>query len=381
MPVEGGSMISTDAKRPRYLRPHDDPWVRAACEAHRDLEGLALGDVERAWSERIGPELRALGAPASQLALVRRELDAVSTSRVDAPRDPREVRRHLFPLASVLPRDEALRRAAEDLELDPASIVATLFADRRPERRLVVPPELPDLAALRERCNLTLVQGWIMRCTELRVAVRENLHAIVRLAKLLGLLVDFVDRGGTTELRASGPIALFRRTVKYGRALARFFPCVLGSPGFSAVADCVDGDAPRRILIEAGDPLARRHALPRATDSAVERALVRDLRRLDTSWRLVREDRVVPLPGGKLFFPDFSLIAGERRVLVEIVGFYTAEYLRRKAAALAAMHERCIVCVDAALDCGESAFTGPDVMFFDKRVDPKALLALAERAA
>lgn len=90
---------------------------------------------------------------------------------------------------------------------------------------------------------------------------------------------------------------------------------------------------------------------------------------------------MVALPGGKLFFPDLSLASGDRRVLVEIVGFYTAEYLRRKASALTATNERCIVCVDAALDCGETAFTGNDVMFFDKRVDPKALIALAERAA
>ncbi|HEX7600585.1 MAG TPA: DUF790 family protein, partial [Polyangiaceae bacterium] len=189
---------------------------------------------------------------------------------------------------------------------------------------------------------------------------------------------SFAELEDAIQVRVSGPLALFRRTVKYGRALARFFPCVVGSPGYTAIADCVQSGEVRRIEVRAGDPVRAPHRLPRETDSKIERALVRDLRRLDTPWRLVREDRVVRLDGGGLFFPDFSLVKGEDRVLVEVVGFYTADYLRRKTEALRATKEPCIVCVDGALDCGGEAFAG-QVMRFEKRVDAAALVALAER--
>ncbi|CAN5772721.1 hypothetical protein BH09MYX1_BH09MYX1_36770 [soil metagenome] len=367
-------------QRPRYLRPHDDGWLRTVCEAHVDLSGLSQAEVELAWAERIMPEIRARGVGKGPLMLARRVLTGLSTSRVEAPLDPRRVRGIIFPLAAVHARDEALALAATELGVSPAAVVSALFADRVAERRLVGPASMPELAALRERCNLLLVQSWLSKCTELRVVVREHLRAVVRFAKLLGLLVDFRETEGVTEICASGPLALFRRTVKYGRALAQFFPCVVASPGYAALADCVVDGEVRRVRIDSGDPLAAPHRLPRSTDSKIERALVKDLSRLRTSWSLVREDRVVRHVDGHLFFPDFTLVDGERRVFVEVVGFHTADYLRRKSRMLAALRERCIVCVDSSLNCGETPFTGDDVIYFAKRVDAAALLALAERS-
>lgn len=348
------------------------------CAIHQDLAGTSLGHVQATWADRFAPELRAAGVGPSQLDGVRRVLDRLSTSRVAAPCDPRALREVVFPLATHLPHDEAVAQAASTLGIDSSEVESALFADRRAEQLLVGPATMPEIAELRERYNLDLVQRWLTKCSELRIIIREGLRPVVRYAKLLGLLVGFSQIEDAVQVQVSGPLALFRRTVKYGRALARFFPCVVASPGYSAVADCVQNGEVRRIEVRAGDPVRAPHSLPRDTDSKIERALVRDLRRLDTPWRLVREDRVVRLDGGRMFFPDFSLVKGEHRVLVEVVGFYTADYLRRKTEALRATKEPCIVCVDGALDCGGEEFAGR-VMRFDKRVDAPALIARAEQ--
>ena len=83
--------------------------------------------------------------------------------------------------------------------------------------------------------------------------------------------------------------------------------------------------------------------------------------------------------GHRLFFPDFTLTRGAHRVLVEIVGYHTREYLERKTEALRATADRkLIVCVEESLDCGDGAALGGKVLFFRRRVDAQRLLHVAE---
>ena len=160
---------------------------------------------------------------------------------------------------------------------------------------------------------------------------------------------------------ASGPLSLFRHTLKYGHALATFFPVLVSTPSFQLDARCTIKGDERRVVVRAGDPVPRTHAIPRDTDSAIARALVRDVRRMGT-WEIARETEVVRA-GRRLFFPDFTLTRGAHRVLVEIVGYHTREYLECKTAALrAAADRKLIVCVEESLDCGGGAALGGTVL-------------------
>jgi predicted nuclease of restriction endonuclease-like RecB superfamily len=245
-------------------------------------------------------------------------------------------------------------------------------------RRLVAPETAPSPREVSLLYNLALLQGLLRSSEAARVHVRAHVRAVVRYAKLLRLICTYhVDREGT-RIHLSGPLSLFRMTTKYGHAIASFLPSVVATPGWSLEARCVIRDRPVRFRASHADPIASTNALPSDADSALERALCRDFRRLGSPWTLARETAAIPTPGGGVFFPDFTLSRGDVRILVELVGFYTPEYLTSKLAALrAARQHRVIVLIDESLACDSGEITASAVIRYRKRVDAAALLGAA----
>ena len=69
-------------------------------------------------------------------------------------------------------------------------------------------------------------------------------------------------------------------------------------------------------------------------DSILEEAFAARWEKLDTPWVLEREVDLVPVPGSAII-PDFRVAHPDgRSVLVEIVGYWRPEYLRKKFALL-----------------------------------------------
>jgi predicted nuclease of restriction endonuclease-like RecB superfamily len=94
----------------------------------------------------------------------------------------------------------------------------------------------------------------------------------------------------------------------------------------------------------------------------------------------VREPEPVAAEG-TLIFPDFAIQrCGDptRRWLLEIVGFWTADYIEHKLRRLrAARLPRLILCLDADRDCGEHELPAEArVVRFRKRIDSEAVLAI-----
>jgi len=154
---------------------------------------------------------------------------------------------------------------------------------------------------------------------------------------------------------------------------------VVSTPGWSLQARCMLGQRVVRFSASAADPLAAIHALPRDSDSALEAKLCRDVRRLGSPWTLARETAAIAIPGG-VFFPDFTLRRGEARILVELVGYYTPEYLAAKLRALReARQHRIIVLVDDALACADEEVVASAVLRYRRKIDAAALIAAADR--
>jgi predicted nuclease of restriction endonuclease-like RecB superfamily len=153
---------------------------------------------------------------------------------------------------------------------------------------------------------------------------------------------------------------------------------VTATPGWSVEARVLVAGEPLRLSLDGTAPLPRAHALQRAHDSNLEAKLDRDLRRLTADWRVEREVAVVRA-GGRLFFPDFGLVHARGRVLVEVAGFWTADYLADKVALLRAVGVPLVVCADERHARGALA-TDPRVILFRGRIDPAALLSACERA-
>ena len=91
------------------------------------------------------------------------------------------------------------------------------------------------------------------------------------------------------------------------------------------------------------------------------------------------------VPGG-VILPDFRLVQGDRSVLVEIVGYWRPEYLRKKFDLLRkAGRTDVIVCVSERLNLERAGVDPSDfgdrVVWFKGVLNPKDVLALAETYA
>lgn len=367
-----------DAAIPRFLSEADRPWIRTLID---ECERAAERPV-RELETRLRDSLP--GAPEDKRKVVAHLLLGLARSCVGAPVPPREARAALFLAASrtLATREEVILRTASALGVSDGVLLDSLFADLPGERLAVAPPSL-DPADLALRSNLALAQGLLARAHSVRIRIEGNARAVVRHAGLRGLICSVVRDspadGALVEL--SGPYAIFRRTLLYGRALGAVVPVLAWTRRFHLTARCDIRGRSAVVTLASGDPIFP-SAEPRRFDSRVEERFARDFARAAPGWEVIREPEPIDADG-HLFFPDFAVyprsIPG-RRWLVEIVGFWTADYLARKLERLRrARVSNLIVCLD------EDRNVGPDelpadvaVVRYRRRVDAARVLEIVQ---
>ena len=369
--------LEGDRVAPTWLTSRDEVWLRVLVDEAEGFAGRSADAADDRIREAVMPIARLHGASARAVLGVWCVERRRWKKRVASKVPPEQIRRTVFGLAMSRSRSEALEEASRELRIAPAEIEASLFADREGARVLVQPGNPPTPTELVERYNLALVQALLMRSFEVVAQVRANARRVVGYAKLHGLMATFESNDDGTRVTLSGPLALFHETTKYGRALAGFLPALAVTPGWSLAARILLQGQRHQLALDATAPLPRTHALPASSDSGVERRLAADMRRLASGWELAREDTVVRV-GQRLFYPDFTLVSPRGRVLVEVVGYWTPEYLASKIEALRAVEAPMVVCVDERHARGDLS-PRPGVLAYRGRVDAAALVAEAER--
>ena len=370
---EGGEVI------PTWLTAKDEVWLRELAAEADASEGRRSDDADDRILEHVTPIARRHGSARRVVEALWRIERRRWKSRVDAPVPPERIREVVFDLAVGRSRADCLATAATKLGIAVDAIVPSLFADRSGARRLVSPATPCSPTRLIESYNLALAQAFLARSTMVVAVVRANVRPVVGYAKLHRLMASF-DEGseGGTRVWISGPLALFHDTLKYGRALANWLPSLIATPGWSLEARVMLGEETLRLPLDATAPLPRTHAMARAHDSKLEARFERDLRRMSTPWSIVKESHVVRA-GRRTFYPDFALTAAGRTVLVEVVGFWTPEYLAAKAELLRHATPPIVLCVDERHAHGPLA-THPRIVPFRETIDVGAVLAACERA-
>lgn len=95
-------------------------------------------------------------------------------------------------------------------------------------------------------------------------------------------------------------------------------------------------------------------------------------------WEINREPTV--LKAGKYaFIPDFSLQRDGIKVYVEIVGFWTPEYLEKKIQKIKEVQEPVILLINRKLRCSEKDFPRRDVIFFEKKIPVYEFMQILRR--
>jgi predicted nuclease of restriction endonuclease-like RecB superfamily len=281
-----------------------------------------------------------------------------------------------------------------------------LYADRAGESILRRAPAI-DGAVLLDRYNLELARAVLLNARSLTLSARggwRGIFSAVKLARIMYRVERAAPpgkrRGRSYRVELSGPAAPFIvRPERYGVRLARVVPALVRASGWSleaALGDLVirgqrHGGLRFRLSAPTA-PFASRRQRKRY-DSRWERGLATDFTRLmreeQRGWRLEREVTPVAL-GTELFLPDFTLRhADGREVIVEIVGFWTPEYLEAKLRKVRESGLRNLVLVvfrGLAVGAGGPALervgeSGVRVVWFTNRPRVKDVLDAAEGIA
>jgi predicted nuclease of restriction endonuclease-like RecB superfamily len=211
----------------------------------------------------------------------------------------------------------------------------SLYADLE-EEQFLKEFEPVEAEAIVRMYNLGLTQTLLFKCTEMEFNASGNWQQIFRWIKLLGLIYTIRPQDEGYRVKVDGPVSLFKLGTKYGTRLAKLLPHVVAAPEWSIQAWILRRRGDHQLLKLKLDSL--RHAgylrspMPRVReeyDSIVEESFAKRFNALHTGWTLTREPDALPV-GRHVMIPDFLFEKEGMRVYMEVAGFWTPEYLKRK---------------------------------------------------
>ena len=372
------------------------------------IETFEANIGRRRWE--LDDDLRTLEAGRQDFKVLRglaHLLTNMSAFEAGGTVEPVHVRSRVFELAqaqvpsrkgTTLILEQAARSLSGDHALSPAEVQASLYADL-PDQQTLVAFDPPAPLELIHRFDLAQAQGMLYRAYELVITARRNEPArykqLLKYLKFFGLMVTVEgDANFGFTLTLDGPTSLFGGTTRYGLAMAKFLPALLHVTKWDLSAVLkprkdlawVDpGDDEWSFQLTSEDGYVSHYKPPEEHDSALESGFAERFAKTETSWTLEREVDLVPVPGG-VILPDFRLVDGQRSVLVEIVGYWRPEYLRKKFELLRkAGRTDVIVCVSERLNLEKAGVDPSDfgdrVVWFKGVLHPREVLAIAERVA
>jgi predicted nuclease of restriction endonuclease-like RecB superfamily len=281
------------------------------------------------------------------------------------------------PALTAEDRSGRISHAALMLGTTTQDLEKMLWCDLPRERPVELPGGRPSELEAAAFANITLLQRAVRRAKSLALTVRDDDPSqLVRAAIDRGLLVTSRrDLHGVATIEIVGPLALCKGTNVYGRALADLVPLL---------AEVRDWALEIRVEL----PLASysTHVMsPVLLPAPPTRLVATSFPILRLMKGLARADRslgVMPLPpplsvpsgnGAQLLWPDLVIDDGPRRIYVELLGFWTRDFLERKLAAYRAIGAEVILCVDAARP-GANEDVPPDVLPYTKFVTAPTLI-------
>lgn len=217
-------------------------------------------------------------------------------------------------------------------------VVALLYADYPEFHRLIAFPADYSAEELRADYDLAQAQALLYSATRVAVDARADFKHIVQYAGLSRLLHG-IERlaGGGYRLIFDGPNSVLRRTHAYGIDFAKFLAALVQAREWRMTAEIVlrKGWRPLTFALSSADGLRSRVPVPALFDSSLEETFASKFGAERAGWRLRREAAILEA-GEALLVPDFVFTHEDgTEVALEIVGYWTLEYLRKKLAKLA----------------------------------------------
>jgi signal peptidase I len=200
----------------------------------------------------------------------------------------------------------------------------------------------------------------------------DNWKNIFRDLKHLGLIYSTEKNEEMTNVTVDGPISLLKMVDRYGTSLAKLLPQIVRAQEWGVNADILSRGKQKRIYrfeltrrdVKDIFPSISSVHTDRQYDSGVEQRFASSFDSLDTGWVLRREPE--PLIAGRyVLIPDFSFEKNGLKVYLEIMGFWTQEYLEKKVQKLRSLSDvDMIVAVDKNLACSKVKDLKGDIIVY-----------------
>lgn len=433
------SRTTDNEVQPLFIDPDEDRYRETARELI-DLFEAHLGEPKGDLKDAID-ELTVADTDYKIVRGLAKLLEDECEFEVVAAADPRDIRRHLFDRANeqypivrqpTLGKDtqklDVYSTVADEFGISLEDCYTGMYADLEANKRLVHlgdrtvddDQESTDEAVttrltgsseeeydathltvdwLLHRYNLALAQAVLYDATEMRIRVWDHFGTVFGYVKLFGLMhrIYPIDANGTRvastdmadgyEAVLDGPASLFSQSRKYGIRMANFLPALPHCEHWELAADILIDETigeTRSFTLDHTADLETYYSAGNRYDSDVERTLAEKWKRANTDWELVREDDVFDL-GAEVMLPDFAIEHPDgRRAVLEIVGFWTPEYLEKKLEKIRAVNaDNLIVAVSENLDCSSEdiALEDDHVLWFKTGIHVYDVVDLAERYA
>lgn len=332
-------------------------------------------------------------------------LDNAEFTPAASPLPPTILRERLFSYGPVfqhsdilhkVTRQDVLQEVSQELHLAPEQLDTLLFSDRHASYYLTTSGPQWTPASLLARYNLELARGVLYWASYITIEVADNYKDLWKFIKFFKLMfnAEALQDGGY-KIDLDGPISPFvTSTLRYGRQLAAFLPALLLCAQWKMHAHVYPPQGRGEMLyyLDSTSSLQSHFKRSGPFDSRLEADFAYDFEQKiglkRGYWRLSRESEVLLL-GDTVMIPDFVLLdeqEHERKILIELVGFWHPQYLRRKLEKVrAARCAHLLLLVYEGLNVTEEDFedVSSEVLFFRNKPVLKTVLdtvdSMAER--
>ena len=372
----------------------------------QDLIGLFyrhMGQSQATWKEAV----RTYEGASIDYILIRGLTkvltDAATFTPLPTPLPPATLREQVFAYGPIFSkpdlfhattRQEVLQEVATALGLSPGEPDEMLFADQGASYRLTDTGPAWTPAGLLARYNLELARGALYWASHITIEVAGNYKDLWKYIKLFKLMFwAEPKRGGGYRIDLDGPISPFvSSTLRYGRQLAAFLPALFLCDQWRMHAYVHPPQGRGEMLYRLDHTCSLHSHFTRSGefDSQLEANFAHEFEQKVGGkrghWQLTRESEVLLL-GDTVMVPDFVLTDTndeKRRILVELVGFWHPQYLRRKVEKVrAAQCAHLLLLVYKGLNVTEEAFqdVASEVIFFQHSPVLKEVMETVETMA
>ena len=272
-------------------------------------------------------------------------------------------------------------RLADEIGTPWEQIERSLYSDVLSFQRLEQFDGYPNASALLSRYNVAQLQACLYRAENMIVSATDDFKTILRYAKLAHLLHDIVRLGPSRyRITFSGPASVSRRTRRYGVNFAKFLPALLACKGWKMTASLkTPWNQPAKFVLSDKDGFRSHLPSPDEFDSTVEESFAAKFGAKRNGWQLIREGEILH-HYQKTFVPDFTFRHEDgTEVLLEIVGFWTPQYLAHRRETLRQFRNHRILIAVPEKSLRQGANIGKNVLVYKTALKLPPLLETLEK--